>query len=213
MKELLCEAIENMDESKALFIARKMIEAGVPKMEIINSVQKGLVKVGELFECREYYIADLMMVGILFKEILELEGMKDNNSTKDKDMGLMLLATVADDIHDLGKDIFGGLAHSAGFRVINLGVDVKCDMVVESIRKYDPDILGISGVMTYAPSEARKIILTLEQNNLREGIKIILGGAAFNNFNTVGLGADAVCRDAFEGVTISKKWMKEKYNH
>ncbi|MFZ7134289.1 MAG: cobalamin B12-binding domain-containing protein [Eubacteriales bacterium] len=213
MKELLCEAIENIDEARALFIARKMIETGVPKMEIIHAAQEGLIKVGKLFECREYYIADLMMVGILFKEILELEGMKDDDVAKDKDIGLMLLATVADDIHDLGKDIFGGLAHGAGFRVINLGVDVKCNMIIENIKKYSPDVLGLSGVMSYAPNEARRIIVALEENNLRKGLKIILGGAAFNSLNTVGIGADAVCCDVFEGVTICKKWIKEKYNN
>ena len=210
LKELLCEAVTNIDDDKALIIASKMIEEGISSIEIINAVQEGLVNVGNMFEKGEYYIADLMMVGVLFKEILKLEGMKlDNLSSKDNSAGLILIATMKGDIHDIGKDIFYGLASGAGFRVIDLGVDVDTEDIINSVRKYKPEILALSGVMSYTVCEAKKIVLALEENNLRDTLKIIVGGAAFSSVSNSEIKADAITYDAFEGINICKEWMRE----
>lgn len=209
MDELLAEAVENIEEEKALFLARKMLENGASREEIMADVQKGLDGIGILFENSEYFIADLMMAGILYKEILTLDGMRDADVDKEEDLGVLMVATVEGDLHDIGKDIFAGMAQAGGFKVIDLGVDVKSEVIMENVRKYKPDVLGLSAILTHAAKTVKEVIAVIDENELHDGMKIIIGGSAFKNVIPAGLNADGIAADANDGVKIIKQWARE----
>lgn len=206
----LAEAVENIQEEKALFIAQQMIEGGCTRDEIISCVQQGLDKVGLLFERGEYFIADLMMAGILFKEILTLDGMQEKEEGEEESSGIVMVATVEGDLHDIGKDIFSGLVKAAGFRVIDLGTDVKVKDIVENIEKYHPDVLGLSAILTHVTKIVKEVINEINERGLRDDLKIIVGGSAFKDFIPTDIKADSIVADANEGIKIIKGWIAEK---
>ncbi len=206
----LAEAVENIQEEKALFIAQQMLEGGCGRDEIISCVQQGLDKVGLLFERGEYFIADLMMAGILFKEILTLDGMQEKEENEEQSSGIVMVATVEGDLHDIGKDIFSGLVKAAGFRVIDLGTDVKVNDIVENIEKYHPDVLGLSAILTHVTKTVKEVINEINERGLRDDLKIIVGGSAFKDFIPTDIKADSIVADANEGIKIIKGWIAEK---
>ena len=211
MDELLVDAVVSLDEEKALFLAKNALQRGVSKEEIVACVQKGMDGIGRLYENSEYFIADLMMAGILFKEILTLEGMGDDEVGDGSNQGVLMIGTVEGDLHDLGKDIFGGMAEAAGFRVIDLGIDVNVSAFVENVKKYRPDFLGLSAILTHAVKSVKDTIDALEAAGLRDDMKILIGGSAFKKKIPGGVNADALAEDASDGVKICKQWAKEKY--
>ena len=205
----LTEAVENIQEEKALFVAQQMLEGGATREEIISCVQQGLDKVGLLFERGEYFIADLMMAGILFKEILTLDGMQEESADSEQ-AGVVMVATVEGDLHDIGKDIFSGLVRAAGFRIIDLGTDVKPHTIVENVEKYNPDVLGLSAILTHVTKTVKETINELSEKGLRDNLKIIVGGSAFKDFIPTDIKADSIVADANEGIKTIKSWMAQK---
>lgn len=208
--EMLAEAVENIQEDKALFIAKQMLEYGYDKEDIISYVQLGLDRVGELFEKGEYYIADLMMAGILFKEILALNGMQESIKTDVNNIGTVMVTTVEGDLHDIGKNIFSNMVKAAGYKLIDLGTDVKLDDIVKGVAEYHPDVLGLSAILTHTTKTIRKTITALCDNGLRDNMKIIVGGSAFKDFIPTDIKADSIVADANEGMKIIKEWLDEK---
>ena len=137
-----------------------------------------MTKCGLLLERGEYFIADLMMAGILFKEILTLDGMQEKEEGEEESSGIVMVATVEGDLHDIGKDIFAGLVKAAGFRVIDLGTNVKVKDIVENIEKYHPDVLGLSAILTHVTKTVKEVINEINERGLRDDLKIIVGGSA-----------------------------------
>lgn len=179
--------------------------------EIQRQMFLGLVEVGKKYELGEYFIGDLIVAGMLMKEILSLEKMKDNSDAQDhKPQGKVLMGTVSDDIHDIGKDIFKQLLVSNGFEVIDLGVDVSLSRFIEAIKKHKPDIVGLSCILTTAINHIFDTIKGIEDAGLRNDVKIIVGGAVVNKkYFTIDC-ADAFTNDAYEGLTICREMLKSK---
>ncbi len=209
MRELLIEMVANIEEDKALFIAKQMLASGATKDEIISAVHEGLEQVGKMFEKTEYYIADLMMAGILFNEILGLKGMENKNNPVDTNFGILMIATVEDDLHDIGKNLFGALAAAEGFKVIDLGIDVDKNTIIDNLIRYKPDILGLSAILTDTAVKIKDIIAEIENHSLREDLKIIIGGCVYKKEISTEINADYIASDAFDGIKKIKEWMRE----
>ena len=209
MKDLIIRSVVTLDYDLVLKYVQLALEEGHETTEIIEYIKIGMNNVGKLFETGEYSVADLMMAGIIFREVLEIPDFHvlENDLTHYKYS--ILLGTVYDDLHDIGKDIFGSMAKAAGFKIIDLGIDVKPILFSQEIMRIKPNIVALSGVLNSSIYSMIEIVKHLEESGLRNDIKIIVGGSALTQESNEIIGADAFTNDAASGVEICKKWSME----
>ncbi|MDR9755648.1 MAG: cobalamin-dependent protein [Thermoanaerobacterales bacterium] len=204
----LTKAVVELEHESVPEMVRNELDAGIPVEEIIEKCRQGMEMVGEKFSNGEYYLPELIMAGELFNSVIEiirpvLTG--DKTST----LGKIVLATVKDDIHDIGKNVFKGFAEASGFDVCDLGVDVAPEAIVDAISNEKPDIVALSCLLTSAFDSIEKTITTIKKAGVRDQVKIIIGGAPVSGELKEWAGADAATRSAAEGVQLCKKLLNE----
>jgi methanogenic corrinoid protein MtbC1 len=121
--------------------------------------------------------------------------------------GKVVLGTVAGDIHDLGKNIVKILLECRGVEVIDLGVDVPMQRFVAAVREEQPQVLGMSALLTASVAEMKKNMEALRQAGLRDQVKVILGGGIVGEIDISVLGADHATVDANEGIRRIEQWI------
>jgi methylmalonyl-CoA mutase cobalamin-binding domain/chain len=185
---------------------QEAIDLGVQAKEIISILSEGMDVVGERYQTGEYFVTSLIIAGETMKEALEVlePHMSGEGGAK---RGKIVMATVAGDIHDIGKNIFTTLMNTAGFEVIDLGVDVSADTIVAAVVEHNPDILGLSALLTTNLEQFPLIVEMLEKEGLRSGVKIVVGGATVTDEFAKGARVDALAKSAVEGVNICKAWV------
>ncbi|TGE34973.1 cobalamin-binding protein [Desulfosporosinus fructosivorans] len=207
MDEILVHAVEELDEKTVKEVVIDRLQAGFGPLYIQEQVSLGMDKVGILYEQGEYFIADLIMAGVIFKDILELDEMKSGFSVPSEKIGTVIIGTAAGDLHDIGKNIFGSMLKSAGFNVVDLGVDVSPEDFCRAILAVKPDIVAISGVLTIALESINATIELLRQVGMRDNVKVILGGKCVSPSACNIIGVDAYTTDLPEGVKICLSWV------
>jgi len=212
MDELIIKAVEELDEDNVIRLATEALNNGMEPVYLLNLLKEGMNRVGKLYESKQYFIADLIMAGLIFKEVLELDQMVarfHNDNTKK--VGKVLIGTVKGDLHDIGKDIFRGMIEANCFQVIDLGVDVPKEAFVQSVQKYQPDIVGLSGVLNFTIETMKSTVDALKEAGLKEDRLIILGGNHLTQEACEYIGADFYTNDASIGVNYCKEWIKKKH--
>jgi corrinoid protein of di/trimethylamine methyltransferase len=126
-------------------------------------------------------------------------------------IGTMILGTVKGDIHDIGKNLVAMMMEGAGFEVINLGINVDADKFLAAIREHQPDILGMSALLTTTMPYMKVVIDALGEEGIREEIYVMVGGAPVTETFAREVGADAYGRDAAVSVEIAKSFMARKH--
>ena len=186
--------------------AQEALDQGVEAEEIISVLSEGMDVVGEKYQAGEYFVTSLIIAGETMKEALEvLEPHLSGQGAPKR--GRIVMATVAGDIHDIGKNIFTTLMGTAGFEVIDLGVDVSAEAIVAAVKEHSPDILGLSALLTTNLEQFPLIVEMLEKEGLRSRVKIVVGGATVTDEFAEGAGVDALAKSAVEGVNICKAWV------
>jgi len=186
--------------------AQEALDRGVDAEEIIRVLSEGMDIVGERYQTGEYFVTSLIIAGETLKEALEvLEPHLSGQGAAKR--GKIVMATVAGDIHDIGKNIFTTLMGTAGFEVIDLGVDVSAEAIVAAVKEQAPDILGLSALLTTNLEQFPLIVEMLEKEGLRSSVKIVVGGATVTEEFARGAGVDALAKSAVEGVNICKAWV------
>jgi 5-methyltetrahydrofolate--homocysteine methyltransferase len=122
-------------------------------------------------------------------------------------IGKMVIGTVKGDIHDIGKNLVGMMMEGAGFEVIDLGINNSADKYLAAIRDHQPDILGMSALLTTTMPYMRVVINALKEEGIRQDIIVMVGGAPLNEAFAEDIEADAYCRDAAIAVETAKKFM------
>jgi len=213
MEEQIIKAVEDLDEEKVIKLANEALINGMEPFHLLNLIKEGMDRVGKLYESKQYFIADLIMAGLIFKEVLKLDKMMAQFQNSDnRKVGRILVGTVKGDLHDIGKDIFKGMMEASQFDVIDLGVDVSKEAFVQGVQKYDPDIIGLSGVLNFTIESMKETVAALEKAGLRENRLIILGGSHLTKEACEYIGADYYTNDASLGVEYCRKWIETKYN-
>jgi 5-methyltetrahydrofolate--homocysteine methyltransferase len=138
-------------------------------------------------------------------EIIEPHIKKKNVSSK----GLVMVGTVAGDVHDIGKMVLAIILESNGFTVIDLGVDVSNDTFIEKVEQLHPDILAMSSLLTSTLSSMEDIIKGLKRENLRNKVKIIIGGRAVTEEFAKKIAVDAYGKDVIDGLNKCVAIMEE----
>jgi methylmalonyl-CoA mutase cobalamin-binding domain/chain len=189
-------------------MVREALDRGVRAEEIINVLSEGMDVVGEKFQVGEYFVTSLIIAGETMKEALEVlePFLSDEGGGR---RVKIVVATVAGDVHDIGKNIFTTLMDTAGFEVIDLGVDVSAEAIVGAVKKHEPAILGLSALLTTNLEQFPLIVEMLRKEGLRRRLKIIVGGATITEEFARGAGVDAHAKTAVEGVNVCKAWTED----
>jgi len=203
----LRDAIVNLDIDGVQKACREAIDVGIPAYKAVtDGMAKGMEIVGQKYENGEYFLAELIMAGETMKEGMKIlePYLKAGDVEK---IGIVVIGTVRGDLHDIGKNVVVTLLNAAGFDVIDLGVDVPPEKFVEAVKNNNPDIVGMSALLTTTMVEMENVIKALKDAGLRDKVKIIIGGAPITQEYAEKIGADAAARDAVEGVNICKSWV------
>ncbi|MDP4031465.1 MAG: B12-binding domain-containing protein [Pseudorhodobacter sp.] len=127
-------------------------------------------------------------------------------------MGKMVIGTVKGDIHDIGKNLVGMMMEGAGFEVLDLGINNSVEKYLAALESEEPDILGMSALLTTTMPYMKVVIDTLKEKGMRENYIVMVGGAPLNEEFSRAIGADAYCRDAAVAVETAKTFMTRKHN-
>ena len=203
----LMESIVNLDFDAVVKLAQEAMKAGVdPQLVIQKGMVPGMAVVGEKFEKGEYFLSELVVAAEVMKEGLKVVNpyLKERSSGG---LGKVVIVTVEGDHHDLGKGIVTSLLRVHGFEVVDLGVDVPTVKIIDAVKKHQPDILGMSALLTLTMPKMGEVIEALKSASFREKVKIILGGTPVTSEFAESIGADHRANNALEGVKKCVEWV------
>jgi methanogenic corrinoid protein MtbC1 len=207
-QELITQ-IADLDESHALELVQRMLNDGFDPLRIIDDCQHAMRIVGERYEKQEYYLSGLIMAGEIFREVMVLVQPRMEQQRKGQTAGRVLIGTVQNDIHNIGKGIFEIALRSYGFTVQDLGVDVPPQRFLESVQENPPDIIGLSGLITLSYESMKETIRLIREQTVpgQPYVPIIIGGGTLSDRVARYVGADYWMTDAMEGVRICQQIM------
>jgi len=205
----LRDAFVNIDSSRVKELLNKAIEQSVSPRDIIErAIRQGADEVGRKYEACEYFLPELVMSGEMMKEAIETlrPRMQAEGATSS---GRIAFGTVKGDLHDIGKNIVISMLSVAGFDITDLGVDVPSERFVSEVKEKELDILCMSSLLTHTMPELKTVIEELKKNELRNKVKVMVGGRPVTQEYAESIEADAYGRDAYEAVTRAKELMKK----
>jgi 5-methyltetrahydrofolate--homocysteine methyltransferase len=178
-------------------LVEEALDQGVnPSDILINGLTASMEEVGRKFESGEYLIPDMLAaaeaVGVGM-DLLAPHLLKAGVESK----GKFVIATVAGDLHDIGKNIVSIMLKGAGYEVIDLGVDVSIDKIVNTVKETQAPFLGLSALLTTTMRNMGEVVEKLQNEGIRDQVKICIGGAPTSQDFSDKIGADAHCTDAF----------------
>lgn len=196
----LADHLVKLDRDKVYSIAQNALDAGEDPMKVIDVAQLGMEKVGEKFSSGEYFLAELMLSGKIFQTLFDKINPLLKQNGDDKKLGTILLATPQGDIHDLGKSIVNTTFTANGWNVIDLGIDVPIQTIIDKTAEIQPDILGLSCLLTTVFDNMKETEKALSSQGLRDKIKLVIGGGVTNESTKDYVGADFQCSDVILGL-------------
>jgi 5-methyltetrahydrofolate--homocysteine methyltransferase len=174
------------------------------KTIVVDALTGSMETVGEKFDKGEYLIPDMLASAECVGAAMDLLGPHLAGAGVES-KGTFVLATVAGDLHDIGKNIVGIMLKGAGFDVLDMGNDVSADRIISQVRESGASYLGLSALLTTTMREMGAIIQTLGQEGIRDQVRVLIGGAPTSKAFAQEIGADAYCRDAFHAIEILKR--------
>ena len=203
----IAEAVIDGDIAGAAALVKEAIEEGKNPSEILNrGLIAGMDKVGEYFRTNEFYVPEVLMAANAMKNAMNILKPK-LIETGEKAKGTVAIGTVKGDQHDIGKNLVAMMLEGSGFEVTDLGVDVKPEKFAEAAEK-GADIIGMSALLTTTMPGMKKVTDLLKEKNLRDKVKIIVGGAPVTQSFADEIDADAYASDAADAVLKAKLLLK-----
>lgn len=203
----LVEALAHCREAEAKQLVEEKIAAGVPAEDILAECNQGMIELGQRFSRDECFIPDLMFGGMIMKEITSrLSSMLQHRThSQQGDRPKAVIGTVQYDIHDIGKDIVVMLLDGAGFQVVDLGVDVPPERFVEAVGQHRPGVVGMSLLLTTCYESVVNTVEAIRAAGLRDGTRIMVGGAAASELLCEKSGCDFYGKTAVDGLQYARQ--------
>ncbi len=200
------QTIIDHNKDRAVELTNKVIAGGHEGVELLNrAFIPGISEVGDLFDRGRLFLPELVQSADVMQVVTDIV----NASLPDQDMiiqkGIFLIATVAGDVHDIGKCIVVSLLKAYGYTVHDLGRDVATDTIVEEAVKLNVDIIGTSALLTTTMTRQKEVEEVLKSSGLRDKFKTIVGGAPVTGRWAAKIGADAYAEDAQDVVLKAKE--------
>ncbi len=186
---------------------QSLLDEGVNPIDIINQgLIAGMNVVGARFKACDMFVPEVLMSAKAMGAAMQL----DKSRIADSDLpnsGKIVIGTVKGDLHDIGKNLVAMILETAGFTVINLGIDISPDDFVDAILEHKPDIVGLSALLTTTMPYMQETIELITEEGLQDKVKIIIGGAPVNQAFADKIGADGFAPDAAAAVDLCRKLM------
>ncbi len=200
----LHNALLAFDEEEVGRLTVASIEAGVDPLETIDVLTEVITVIGDRFGTGELWLPDLMRGARSMNRAMPLlqEEIRSRGGTP-KFRGSVVIGTVFGDVHSIGLDLVATLLAAGGFNVRRLGVNVPADTFIDAVRTDQPDILGLSALLTTTAPQQKRIIQHLEEESLREQVKVIVGGGAITQTFATEIGADGFAPNAHGAVDLA----------
>jgi 5-methyltetrahydrofolate--homocysteine methyltransferase len=189
---------------------QRAVDAGTDLNLLINdALISAMDIVGKKFADGTIYVPEMLVAATTMKRGLDIiKPLLQSGEIQNR--GTIVMGTVKGDLHDIGKNLVTMMMEGAGFKIIDLGVDVKIENLLEILKKEKADILGLSALLTTTMPEMQNVINMLEEAGLRDQVKVIVGGAPIDQAFADTIGADGFGKDAVEAVQLARKLMAEK---
>lgn len=197
-------AIVNGSHKEIETLVHNALGAHTDPDQIVNEAMiPGMDVVGRRFSQSEIFVPEMLASAVTMNRGLDiLKPILQQSGAESK--GRIVMCTVKGDLHDIGKNLVIMMLEGAGFEVIDMGVDMSVENVIEKVKEVKPDILGLSALLTTTMSEMVKVIESLEANNMRDSLKVMVGGAPLDAAFGEKIGADGYGRDAAHAVQIAR---------
>jgi 5-methyltetrahydrofolate--homocysteine methyltransferase len=206
MTASLTDAILAMDEEGALAIVRDRLDGGEAPEAVLQDAKGAMTALGDKFACEEVFIPELIMGGEIMKGVAaELRPHISADAVTEK-RGTIVLGTVAGDIHDIGKDVVVMMLEVSGYDVHDLGIDVSVEKFVDAIDELQPQVIGLSGLLTLAFDSMKATIDGMATAGRRDQVKVMIGGSPVDEHVCAYTGADGWGRDAAAALSLAAEW-------
>ena len=205
--ETIRDAMAELMEDELLAAVNEVAARGGADVDAaVAAMQEGMQEVGRRFEDGDYFVADLIYAGEIITEAMEI--LKPLLSAGASSVcGRMIMCTVRDDVHDIGKNIVRAMLEAAGFEVLDLGIDTPKEKIVETAKAEGIKIIALSGVLTLALDSMKEVVEAFEAAGMRKDVKIIIGGAPVSPEVCAAMGADDWAHSPQRTVDICKSWL------
>jgi methylmalonyl-CoA mutase cobalamin-binding domain/chain len=200
IKELLVE----LEDEQLAALVKKELDGGAAPQAILDECQAGLTDIGNRFSEGKMFVSDLMMAGSVFKDLSDLIMPYLSANGPKESLGKVVLGTVKEDIHDLGKNIVASLLSASGFEVIDLGVDVPAEEFVKAAKEHNAKVLALSCLLVTCYGSIKATVEALQGAGLRDQVKVLIGGGPVDEHVVGYSGADAFGATAQAAVDYCK---------
>jgi len=200
----LVEAITEMREEDALRTANDMLARGTNPVEVLERCREAMTVIGQRFEAGDYFLPELIMAGEILRRISDMVKPRLTQAAEAKKLGRVVMGTVEGDIHDIGKDIVTFMLDVNGFDVKDLGVDVPAARFIEAIKEFQPQVVGLSCLLTLAYDPMKNTVKAMRDAGFTG--KVMIGGGQIDEHIRQYTGADAYGKDAMAAVALAKGW-------
>jgi corrinoid protein of di/trimethylamine methyltransferase len=206
--EKLYDAIVDGQAAEALAAVKEQLATGASPLALISETMiPAMDEVGKLYQEEEYFVPELMLSGRAMKAAMEplrpllaLAGAKP--------AGIVVAGAVKGDLHDIGKNLVISMLEGAGFKVVDLGADVKPEKFVAAIREHNPQIVCLSALLTVTMMSMKSTIQAIEAAGLRDLVKVLVGGAPVNEKFAHDIGADGYGVTATDAVALARRMVE-----
>lgn len=207
--ENLKEAVMHYDKEGAANWAKKALAEGIDPLKAADALTEAASEIGAGFSRGELFLPDLVGATEAMQSAMPLiqEAIKQAGKVH-QTLGTVVIGTVLGDIHSIGKDMVCTLLTAGGFTVQDLGVNVSAEAFLEAAKRYEADIIAMSALLTTTAPEQRKVIEALQEENLRDKVKVMVGGGAVTEEFAREIGADGYGATAPDAVELAQRLMR-----
>ena len=200
----LIQAVVEGNHIKSTELANEALKDGFSPQDIVGSgLQAGMRIVGDKFSAGDFFVPEMLLAARAATRAMEV--LQPHLSAADiPTLGRVVIGTVFGDIHDIGKNIVATFLRGAGFEVFGLGINIPVDSFVGAVKEHNPDILGISALLTTTMPAMTDVIKALEAAELRSKVKVVVGGAPVTQHFAEYIGADGYGADGGSAIRLCR---------
>jgi len=210
--DAISAAVAQLDQKRVLELVREALAAGENSVDVVHVVEAGMRTVGERYERKEIFLSGLIMAGEIFRSVMEFAQPGLEDEMVGNASGRVLLGTVAGDIHDIGKNMAGLAFHLYGFTVEDLGVNVPPETFIEAAKRFKPDIVGLSGLISIAFTAMRDTVALFREREAEFAVMpvFVIGGGTIDENVANYVRTDYWTGDAMEGVRLCQRVLEDR---
>jgi corrinoid protein of di/trimethylamine methyltransferase len=208
--ETIKSAVINGKHAEIKSLVQSAIDAGLDPNTIINdALIPAMDVVGKDFGSGKIFVPEMLVSAVTMKMGVDMvKPLLAGGQSQSR--GTVIMATVKGDLHDIGKNLVTMMLEGAGFKVVDLGVDLSVEKLIEQVKAIRPDILGLSALLTTTMPEIQKVVGELKAQGLRDKVKVMVGGAPVDRTFADKIGADGYGANAAEAVELARRFTGAK---